>query len=287
MSSSSRDSAPTRRPPPAGDPWDAPLERAPLAFVDVEMTGLVPARDRVVELCVERVQGGAVVAELASLVRPEPLPSRVGNQHVHGLDAAALAAAPTFAELAPWLLAVLDGAVLVAHGARWDVAFLQAELARAGVSWGCPHHIDTVALARRLLVSDSYRLASLARQFDIDNTAHHRAGNDVRVVRALWQELVDALGDVAKSPRALWEASRGRLPLRKDILERAELAAADQRLAAVRYRSVAKGPQELQFVVTSVRRDLDPPLVLGYLHESRGRRELRADRILSLELVAP
>jgi hypothetical protein len=37
-------------------------------------------------------------------------------------------------------------------------------------------------------------------------------------------------------------------------------------------------------MVTDVRTDLDPPQVLGYLLPSRSRRELRADRILALDV---
>src|SRR4051812_15444008 len=87
--------------PPAGAPWDLPLEEAPLAFVDLEMTGLDPTKDRVVEVCIERVRGGVIDARLHTLVRPETSKSEdaVGNAHVHGIFAEALLGAPTWAEL--------------------------------------------------------------------------------------------------------------------------------------------------------------------------------------------
>ena len=40
----------TKTGPPAGEPWDLPLAEAPLAFVDLEMTGLDASKDRVVEV---------------------------------------------------------------------------------------------------------------------------------------------------------------------------------------------------------------------------------------------
>jgi DNA polymerase-3 subunit epsilon len=46
------------------------------------------------------------------------------------------------------------------------------------------------------------------------------------------------------------------------------------------YRPSKKPRQVLKMVVTLVRTDLDPPRVIGYLLPGRGRRELRADRIL-------
>ena len=94
------------------------------------MTGLDAAHDHVVEVCIERWVGSTRVGSLVSLVMP---PARVGGaSHVHGLDAKALASAPPFAELAPRVVELLSGAVIVAHGARWDVSFLEAELLRAG-----------------------------------------------------------------------------------------------------------------------------------------------------------
>src|SRR3954471_7226253 len=94
------------RPPPPGPPWDLPLAEAPLAFVDLEMTGLDAKKDRVVEICIERVRGGAAEERLHTLVRPEG--GETGNVHVHGIDVAALASAPTFAEIADRVAKILD-----------------------------------------------------------------------------------------------------------------------------------------------------------------------------------
>ncbi len=277
-----------RRSPPAQVPWDAPLSAAALAFVDLEMTGLDAARHRIVEICVVRVVGGVSVDRLESYVRPEPLPEKIGNQHVHGIDRISVAAAPTFAELAPRVRGLLADAVMLAHGSRWDAAFLNAEMKRAEQDWQVVHHIDTVSLSRRLLSADNYKLATLAKLLDIPNENPHRAGSDVAVTRRLFEHLVTAMGASSASltPRQLWERSVGKNNLVPGILHAAEAAAAHGQRVLVRYRASKRGQQDLEFVVTDVRRDLDPPVVLGYLHHTRGRRELRADRILSLELVA-
>src|SRR5215475_15675282 len=104
--------------PPPGSPWDDPIAAAPLAFVDLEMTGLDAGRDRILEICVDRVRGGQLEGSLCSLVRPDG--GVFGNAHVHGIEPAAVAGAPSFAELAPRVEAAIDGAVLVAHAAAWD-----------------------------------------------------------------------------------------------------------------------------------------------------------------------
>lgn len=283
MSSSSREA------PPDCFPWDEALEAAPLAFVDLEMTGLDPRHHRVIEICIERVVGGEVIDRLETYVKPESLSTPVGNHHVHGIDAADLESAPSFTELVPRIRALSSDAVMVAHGARWDAAFLRAEMQRAEQSWDATHHIDTLALSRRLLRAESHRLARLAAMLEIPNEAPHRAANDVAVTRSLFTHLVSLARDAGgrdPTPRILWERCVGMSLVKPGILEAAEGAREHGQLMSVCYRASRRGPQKLEFVVTEVRRDLDPPVVLGYLHHTRGRRELRADRILSLERLA-
>ncbi len=268
-----------RTEPPAGPPWDEPLARAAFAFVDFEMTGLRPERDRVVEVCIERVVGGRVVDRLESLVRPDP--PVTGNVHVHSIDAAAVASAPSFAELAPRVEELLDGAVLVAHAAAWDVAFLEAELARAGRPRQVAHFLDSLTLSRRAFVQESHSLAALCAAFGIVRARAHRAGDDVEALRSVFARALVEIG--AATPRELWHVRAGERKARPEILAAAIAALERGGEVRVRYRPAGRGAEDLRVVVVGVRTDLDPPRVLGYLLPSRSRRELRADRILALE----
>jgi DNA polymerase-3 subunit epsilon len=268
--------------PPQGAPWDMPFDEVPLVFVDLEMTGLDPTTHRVVQMCLQRVVGGELVGELTSLVKPDDS-ATVGNSKVHGITAEHLKDAPDFSTLATELGALLDGTVLVAHAAKHDVAFLAAELKRVGVSWCCEHFIDTLALSRRVLEQPSHRLVALAEALAIPNPRPHRADNDVAVTRALFEHLVGLV--TPKTARELWSVCKGKRRAKPEILERAQQAVSHRQPARVGYRPNRGPAQELLFVATAVRTDLDPPVVLGYLLPTRGRRELRADRITSFELI--
>lgn len=261
-----------RDPPPPGPPWDLPIDEAPLAFLDLEMTGLAIGHDRVVELCIERVRGGALEGRLETLVHPD---GRSGAEHVHGLDARALEGAPPFAEIAAGALALLEGAIVVAHGAGWDVAFLRDELGRLGLGARCPRHaLDTVTLARRALYLHSYALGCVAEALRSPIGESHRAGGDVTTLRGIYPHLVAAL--TPTTPRDLWDVRVGERAPRPAVVAALEAARAAGAPVEMVYRPARGGPQTLVFVVQSI----EGPRVHGYALPSRGRRDLRIDRVL-------
>jgi DNA polymerase-3 subunit epsilon len=271
------------RAPPPGEPWDLPLEQAPFAFVDLEMTGLDPIKDRVVEVCIERVRGAAVEARLYTLVRPETTTTEgaVGNAHVHGIVAESLEGAPTFGEIAPRVADLLTGAILVAHGASWDVAFLEAEMARAGVPMPVPFYVDTLNLSRRTFGLKKHSLDALREHFGIDKARAHRADADVAALRIVWGKCVEALEP--KTPRDVWEVRIAERKAREQILAECTEAIAAGLPVTVVYRPRSRPPELMEMVLVEIAAGLDPPRVIGYQLPGRGRRELRADRILRIE----
>ena len=265
--------------PPPGPPWDLPLAEAPLAFVDLEMTGLDAKRDRVVEICIERVRGGQVEDRLHTLVRPEG--GETGNVHVHGIDLAALADAPPFADLTARVAALLDGAVLVAHGASWDVAFLEAEMRRAGHPARVSFWLDTLNLSRRAFGLPKHSLDALRAHFAIDCGPAHRADADVRALRAVFDRCAALLEPT--TPRDLWEVRIAERRVREQVLAQCKDALARGETVTVLYRARSRAAEPLRMVLTAIDLGLDPPRVIGYQLPGRGRRELRADRILRIE----
>lgn len=141
-----------------------------------------------------RVRSGAVEDYLGSTVRPG---RRLDPQaaEVNGFCDEELAAAPPFHAAAGRVAALSRGAVLVAHNLPFDMAFLNAELARVGRPTLAGPAIDTLALARRLLRRPSYSLAALAS--DLKLTAPtHRALADVLALRDLFRHLLAAMAEL-------------------------------------------------------------------------------------------
>ncbi|MGZ5973821.1 MAG: 3'-5' exonuclease, partial [Isosphaeraceae bacterium] len=119
---------------------------------DLETTGLVAQRDRVVEIGAVRFRrSGQVTDQFEQLVNPGRSMSPAA-QAIHGISDADLADAPPAWEVLPHFLAFLGDARatgLVAHNANFDAGFLGSELRRAGHSHPGHRVFDTLALARR------------------------------------------------------------------------------------------------------------------------------------------
>src|SRR6266571_3611017 len=98
---------------------------------------------------------------------------------VHGLDAAFLAAHRPFAAIADELAEFLAGDRLVIHNAEFDLAFLNAELARLGRGPLAHPFVDTLAVARRRFPGAPASLDALCRRFALDLSARDKHGAEI------------------------------------------------------------------------------------------------------------
>jgi DNA polymerase III subunit epsilon len=165
----------------------------PFVAVDVETTGLDPARDRVVEIGWARVALGRCVEADAVLVDPGvPMPAEATR--VSGLDDAALRGAPRFADVAARLADACAGAAfVVAWNAPFDRAFLAAEHLRAARSGPRPPWIDPLVFARALLPDTRHRLFDVARRLRLNHARPHRARDDAVAAAEVLLRLAPAL----------------------------------------------------------------------------------------------
>ncbi len=110
------------------------LER-PLAFFDLETTGLRPGTDRIIELAVIRLAPNGDVTERVRRFNPGiAIPAE--TTAIHGISDADVAHEPPFASYARSLAAMLEPCDLAGFNVRrFDVPMLLAEFQRAGVSF--------------------------------------------------------------------------------------------------------------------------------------------------------
>jgi len=117
---------------------------------DLETTGTRPGASRIVEVGAVRVSALQLVARFERLVDPGvPIPAVITA--LTGISPELVRGRPRIDRILDDFLRFCAGAVLVAHNARFDVGFVDAELRRLRGGRLAAPVIDTVALARRLM----------------------------------------------------------------------------------------------------------------------------------------
>jgi len=162
-------------------------------LLDLETTGGSPVHDRITEIAAVRIEGGQEVARWSTLVNPGvPISSFIEN--LTGISDELVADAPAFADVAPRLLEIITGAVLVAHNVRFDHGFLVNEFARQATSL----HLKTLCTVRlsRLLYPQykSHGLDAIMQRHGLSSSARHRAMGDVEVMLAWLAQATQELG---------------------------------------------------------------------------------------------
>jgi DNA polymerase III subunit epsilon len=167
------------------------IEECAFAVVDVETTGMRAwGGDRITEIAIAVVHGARREIVFDSLINPERrIPAAIAG--ITGITDAMVRRAPRFAEVAGEVLTALGGRVFVAHNARFDWAFVGAELRRAREVVLDGPRLCTVKLARRLVGGvRSCGLDNLTQFFGFRNAARHRAAGDALVTAELLARLL-------------------------------------------------------------------------------------------------
>jgi DNA polymerase-3 subunit epsilon len=162
-------------------------------ILDTETTGLDPGEGhRIVEIaCIELVHHVPTGRKFHRYVNPgREMPEDA--LAVHGITSEFLASQPLFGAIADELLAFIGSDRLVIHNAEFDIAFLNAELARVErAPIGCSF-VDTLGLARVRFPGAPASLDALCRRFAIDLSARveHGAEVDCGLLAAVYLELL-------------------------------------------------------------------------------------------------
>ena len=167
------------------------LETASFVVFDLETTGLSAVRSRIVEIGAQRIDRLELTTAFETLVNPgAPLPTAITA--LTGIAQRDVIGAPSADLALRRFLSFAGDAVLVAHNARFDMAFLdRAVLQLTGPRVAAPV-VDTVWLARRLLAGRTARfgLARLAHFFGTSAEPCHRALPDAEATAEILLALI-------------------------------------------------------------------------------------------------
>ncbi len=158
------------------------------AITDIETTGGYASANSITEIAVYICDGQEIVDQFETLVNPhQSIPRFV--QSLTGITDDMVQLAPSFEEIAPRLMELLEGKVFVAHNVNFDYSFINHQLQVLGHHLNCKK-LCTVRYTRKIFPKlASYSLGNLCRHFDIPVYSRHRAGGDARATVELFKLL--------------------------------------------------------------------------------------------------
>lgn len=170
-------------------PHHSPISNGRLVIFDFETTGLDSRRDQIIEIGGLLTENGRIIDEFSSLIDPgQALTDTIVK--ITGITDAMLKGQPPIDQVLPQFLKFIEGSILVAHNADFDMGFLKAAAERLGfqLDWPC---FCTLKLARELLPElESKNLDTLAKHFGLSFEARHRSIGDCKVTSAVLQSML-------------------------------------------------------------------------------------------------
>lgn len=158
--------------------------------IDFETTGLSPAKGaRATEVAAVRLVGDEVADHFQSLMNAGvSIPANI--ERLTGITNTMVHSAPPVEKVMRELADFINGVPLVAHNARFDQTFLEAEYARLRLPAQSPFAC-TMKIAKRVYPrAPNYKLHTLIEYADIPHVGRfHRALSDAMATANLWQQM--------------------------------------------------------------------------------------------------
>lgn len=159
---------------------DHQVWRGTVVVFDFETTGLDPETDRIIEIGAIKLVDMKPVEEFSTLCNTD-IELTEDIVRLTGITPEMLRGMPEAEEVLPKFMDFIEGSIIAAHNAEFDLSMLRASLSRLGIDleWPC---FCTLKMARELLPDlERKNLDSLAEHYNLQFEARHRSIGDVKV----------------------------------------------------------------------------------------------------------
>lgn len=162
--------------------------------VDLEMTGLKLARDKILEIGAVHMRDGQELGRYHALVNPHiDIPEEI--QALTGITQEMAEQGMESEGAVAGFLEFYRGLPLVGHNISFDYGFLKQGAVNAGLELETPV-ADTLKIARKLLPAEQKKnLEALCMALDIPLREHHRALDDAAATARLFEGLRARFGE--------------------------------------------------------------------------------------------
>jgi DNA polymerase-3 subunit epsilon len=174
---------------------DSSIYDFPLVALDLETTGAFPVGDEICELAFVRFEGGKVVEEFQSLVKPKQrIPEKTIK--IHGITNEMVENSPSIEEIIPHVRKNLDEGIFVAHHAPFDLGFMAYEFEKMGLDLPVMPALCSSLLSRSVFPeSKNHRLQTLIQFFELQQGVAHRALDDATACLEVTKRCIEKLNE--------------------------------------------------------------------------------------------
>jgi DNA polymerase-3 subunit epsilon len=170
--------------------------KKPIAFFDLETTGIDIANDRIVEISILKIDISGKEEWLSSRINPG-IPIPAAATAIHGITNADVANAPSFTNMASSFASFIGDADIAGYNAlRFDVPLLAEEFLRAGIDFDFKtrKYIDVQVIFHK----KEQRTLVAAYQFYCDKQLDdaHSAKADTQATYEVLKAQLDTYGDL-------------------------------------------------------------------------------------------
>ncbi|SHI69034.1 DNA polymerase III subunit alpha, partial [Desulfosporosinus lacus] len=160
--------------------------------LDLETTGFSAVTEKITEIGIMKLKDGKVIDEFSCFVNPKkPIPARVVE--VTNITDDMVKDAETIDQVFPKLLEFIEGSVLVAHNAEFDLGFLKHNARVLGCDFDYTY-LDTLSLAKELFPDyKTYKLGRIAKNLGFKVEVAHRALDDVDTTVKVFKVMLEKL----------------------------------------------------------------------------------------------
>lgn len=167
----------------------------PFIILDVETTGLQHQTNFIVELAAVKMEDGRIVDQMETLIKP-PIPMPDEASKINGINDDMLTNSPVFHDIADDFITFMGDGVFVAHNAKFDWRFVNAELKRNKRPELSNRRMCTIEMTKIGFPGlPTYKLEYLTEYFQTTNQNEHRALDDVK---ATAEVLLKVLPNITK-----------------------------------------------------------------------------------------
>ncbi len=181
---------------------------------DIETTGLNPHQDKITEIGAVKVRNGQIVDRFSAFVNPGvSIPSFIVK--LTGITDDMVKDAPPVEQVLNEFMEFIQGSVLVAHNANFDVGFIKQNAKLMGEKVKNPY-IDTLELCRKMFPElGRYKLNIVAKHLKIELENHHRAVDDSMATAKIFMHCINMLKEKGcKSIKDIQNAFDGEINLK-------------------------------------------------------------------------